>query len=252
MAGSLKNKIAMVTGGGSGIGRSACQLFAREGAKVVVADVQVQNGKETVHLIKQAGGQAMFVECDVSKATEVEVMIDKCVKTYHRLDCAFNNAGILGQMGITAECTEENYDRVMCVNLKGIWLCMKYEIPQMLKQGSGAIVNMGSNAGMRGVPNLPIYGASKAAVVFMTRSAALEYAKTGIRINSVCPGLISTPMVQKQAIDDPEAIKNYVAESPLGRMGTPEEIAEAVVWLCSDAASYVLGYPMVVDGGTIA
>ena len=252
MAGNLKNKVALVTGGASGIGRATALMFAREGAKVVVADVQVEGSKETVQRIEAAGGEAIFVECDVSKAAEVDTLITQCVKTYDRLDCAFNNAGILGEMATTANCTEENFDRIMQVNLKGVWLCMKYEILQMLKQGSGAIVNTASNAGMRGVPELAAYGVSKGGVVQLTRTAALEYAKSGIRVNAINPGLIFTPLVQKQTINNPDAVEAFIAEEPMGRMGEPEEVAEAAVWLCTDAASFVTGHLMNVDGGLLA
>jgi len=249
---SLADRVALVTGGGSGIGRAAALLFAREGAKVVVADVQTEGGSETVELIQNAGGQAIFVGCDVSKSADVKALVDKCVQTYARLDCAFNNAGILGEMGKTAECSEENYDRLMAVNLKGVWLCMKYEIPQMLKQGAGVIVNTASNAGMRGQPELPIYGATKAGIVQLTKTAALEYIRSGLRINCVNPSLIWTGMVKGQAAADPGLVDRLTEEQKIGRMGQPEEIAEAVVWLCSDAASFVTGHPMNVDGGDLA
>lgn len=249
---SLADRVALVTGGGSGIGRAAALLFAREGAKVVVADVQTEGGSETVELIQNAGGQAIFVGCDVSNSADVKALVDKCVQTYARLDCAFNNAGILGEMGKTAECSEENYDRLMAVNLKGVWLCMKYEIPQMLKQGAGVIVNTASNAGMRGQPELPIYGATKAGIVQLTKTAALEYIRSGLRINCVNPSLIWTGMVKGQAAADPGLVDRLTAEQKIGRMGQPEEIAEAVVWLCSDAASFVTGHPMNVDGGDLA
>ena len=249
---SLADKVALVTGGGSGIGRAAAQLFAREGAKVVVADVSAAGGQETVELVLQAGGEAIFVPCDVSQATEVETLINECVQTYSRLDCAFNNAGILGEMGKTAECSEENYDRLMAVNLKGVWLCMKYEIRQMLTQGSGVIVNTASNAGMRGQPEIPVYGATKAGIVQLTKTAALEYIRQGLRINCVNPSLIWTPMVERQAADDPGLVDRLTEEQKIGRLGKPEEIAEAVVWLCSDAASFVTGHPMNVDGGDLA
>ncbi|WP_089718718.1 SDR family oxidoreductase [Candidatus Entotheonella palauensis] len=252
MTAGLENKIALVTGGASGIGRATAQAFGRAGAKVVIADVQVEGGQETVSLIKEAGGEAMFVECDVSLAAKVEAMISRCVEVYGRLDCAFNNAGILGDMATTVDCTEENFDRIINGNLKSIWLCMKYEIPQMLAQGGGVIVNAGSNAGMRGVPELPAYSASKGGVVILTRTAALEYAKSGIRINAINPGLIFTPMVQKQTADNPDAVEAFIAESPNGRIGEPEEVAETVVWLCSDAASLVTGHLMAVDGGLLA
>ena len=208
---SLADKVALVTGGGSGIGRAAAQLFAREGAKVVVADVSAAGGQETVELVLQAGGEAIFVPCDVSQPTEVETLINECVQTYSRLDCAFNNAGILGEMGKTAECSEENYDRLMAVNLKGVWLCMKYEIRQMLTQGSGVIVNTASNAGMRGQPEIPVYGATKAGIVQLTKTAALEYIRQGLRINCVNPSLIWTPMVERQAADDPGLVERLTA-----------------------------------------
>ncbi len=252
MANSLKDKVALVTGGASGIGRAAAQLFAREGAKVVVADVQSEGGNETVELVQQAGGQAIFVPCDVSKSADVKALIDTCVEKYSRLDCAFNNAGILGEMGKTAECSEENYDRLMAVNLKGVWLCMKYEIPQMLKQGAGVIVNTASNAGMRGQPEIPVYGATKAGIVQLTKTAALEYIRSGLRINCVNPSLIWTGMVKGQAAADPGLVERLTEEQKIGRLGQPEEIAEAVVWLCSDAASFVTGHPMNVDGGDLA
>lgn len=252
MANSLVDKVALVTGGGSGIGRAAVLLFAREGAKVVVADVHAEGGNETVELVQQAGGEAIFVPCDVSKSTHVEALVDKCVQTYSRLDCAFNNAGILGELGKTADCSEENYDRLMAVNLKGVWLCMKYEIRQMLKQGAGVIVNTASNAGMRGQPEIPVYGATKAGIVQLTKTAALEYIRSGLRINCVNPSLIWTPMVERQAADDPGLVDRLTEEQKIGRLGKPEEIAEAVVWLCSDAASFVTGHPMNVDGGDLA
>ena len=249
---SLADKVALVTGGGSGIGRAAVLLFAREGAKVVVADVRAEGARETVEQVQQAGGEAIFVPCDVSKSTEVEALVNKCVQAYSRLDCAFNNAGILGEMGKTADCSEENYDRLMAVNLKGVWLCMKYEIRQMLTQGAGVIVNTASNAGMRGQPELPVYGATKAGIVQLTRTAALEYIRSGLRINCVNPSLIWTPMVERQAADDPGLVDRLTEEQKIGRLGKPAEIAEAVVWLCSDAASFVTGHPMNVDGGDLA
>ena len=252
MANSLVDKVALVTGGGSGIGRAAVLLFAREGARVVVADVHAEGGNETVELVQQAGGEAIFVPCDVSKSTHVEALVDKCVQTYSRLDCAFNNAGILGELGKTADCSEENYDRLMAVNLKGVWLCMKYEIRQMLKQGAGVIVNTASNAGMRGQPEIPVYGATKAGIVQLTKTAALEYIRSGLRINCVNPSLIWTPMVERQAADDPGLVDRLTEEQKIGRLGKPVEIAEAVVWLCSDAASFVTGHPMNVDGGDLA
>ncbi len=252
MSGSLKDKIVLVTGGSSGIGRATALAFSREGAKVAIADVDVAGGRETVGSVQGQGGEASFFECDVSQPDEVEALVGKCVDTYGRLDCAYNNAAVLGEMALAADCTQENFDRIMLMNLKSVWLCMKFEIAQMLKQGAGTIVNAGSNAGLRGVPQLPAYAASKAAVHSLTRTAALECAKSNIRINAVCPGLIWTPMVQRQAEANPGAVENFTAEEPIGRLGRPEEIAEAVVWLSSDAASFVTGLIMPVDGGLVA
>ena len=248
----IRGKIALVTGGGSGIGQATALTLAREGARVIVADVLVEGGEETVRRIKKADGEAIFVKTDVSKAAEVEILIKKIIETYDRLDCAVNNAGIEGEQAPTSEYAEENWDRLINVNLKGVWLCMKYEIPQMLKQGGGAIVNMASVAGLVGFQNLPAYVASKHGIIGLTKTAALEYAKNGIRINAVCPGVIRTAMVDRILGGDPEAEASFVALEPIGRLGAPEEIAEAVVWLCSDAASFVTGHPMVVDGGLVA
>jgi len=252
MAGSLEGKVALVTGAGSGIGRAAALAFAREGAKVVVADVVAEGGKETVGLIEQAGGKALFVEGDVSASASAEAMVRTAVEQYGRLDCGFNNAGIEGAQAPTAECTEDNWDRVLSINLKGVWLCMKHEIAHMLAHGGGAIVNTASVAGLVGFPNIPAYNASKGGVIQLTKTAALEYAKEGIRVNAVCPGVIRTPMVERFLGGSAEAEAQFVALEPVGRMGTPEEVAEAVVWLCSDAASFVTGHAMPVDGGLVA
>ena len=249
---SLDGKSVFVTGGASGIGQATALAFAERGARVLVADIDVDGAQETLRLVELGGGEANFVSCDVGEAASVEAAVDRCVELYGRIDCAFNNAGILGEMTLTADCSEENYDRIMRVNLKGIWLSMKYEIPHMLRQGGGVIVNTASNAGMTGTPELGVYSATKGGVVMLTRSAALEYARSNIRINCVCPGLISTPMVAQQAIDYPDAVANFTELEPIGRLGRPEEIAEAVVWLSSDAASFVTGHPMAVDGGILA
>ncbi len=248
----LENKVALVTGGGSGIGRACALAFAREGAKVVVADIMERGGKETVQMIKEAGGESIFVKTDVSKTADVEALVKRAVDTYGRLDCGINNAGIEGINAPTADYTEENWERVININLKGVWLCMKYEIPEMQKQGGGAIVNMASVAGLVGFQGMPAYCASKGGIIQLTKVAALEYAKSGIRVNAVCPGVIRTPMVERVTGGNPEAEAQFTAIEPVGRMGTPEEIAESVVWLCSDAASFVTGHPMVVDGGLIA
>jgi NAD(P)-dependent dehydrogenase (short-subunit alcohol dehydrogenase family) len=252
MAGRVMDKIAVVTGGGSGIGRATALAFAREGAKVVVSDVVVSGGEETVQMIKAAGGQAVFVKADVSKAAEVEALIKQTVATYGRLDCAFNNAGIAGQLAPTAEGSEENWDRTIAINLTGVWLCMKAELTQMLKQGGGAIVNTASTMGLVAMPGASAYVASKHGVNGLTKTAALEYAKQGIRVNAVCPGVINTPLVEQVIRDNSQMAEMMVAVHPVGRLGKPQEIAEAVVWLCSDAASFVTGLPMVVDGGWTA
>ncbi len=249
---SLDGKSAFVTGGASGIGQATALAYAERGARVLVADVDADGAQETLRLIGLGDGEANFVNCDVGDAASVEAAVNRCVELYGRIDCAFNNAGILGDMSLTADCSEENFDRIMRVNLKGIWLSMKYEIPHMLRQGGGVIVNTASNAGMTGTPELGVYSATKGGVVMLTRSAALEYARSNIRINCVCPGLISTPMVAQQAIDYPDAVANFTELEPIGRMGRPEEIAEAVVWLSSNAASFVTGHPMAVDGGILA
>jgi NAD(P)-dependent dehydrogenase (short-subunit alcohol dehydrogenase family) len=252
MQGRVQGKVALVTGGASGIGRATALAFAREGAKVVVSDVVVAGGEETVALITAAGGEAQFMKADVAKPAEVDALIAQVVAAYGRLDCAFNNAGIEGSMTSTLDCSEENFDRTIAINLKGVWLCMKAEIAQMLKQGGGAIVNTASVAGLVGFAGLPAYVASKHGVVGLTKTAALEYAKSGIRINAVCPGGIQTPMLERLFQSQPQAGEAIAAMEPVGRLGKPEEIAEATVWLCSDAASFVTGLPMAVDGGLIA
>ncbi len=249
MSGQLQGRVALVTGGGSGIGRATALAFAREGARVVVSDVVVDGGEETVLLVKAAGGDASFVAADVSKATDVEQMIRRTVETYGQLDCAHNNAGIL-RGGPLHKTSEEEWNEVLAVNLTGVWLCMKYEIAQMLRQGGGAIVNTSSGAGLVGTPSAA-YTASKFGVVGLTKSAAKVYGARGIRINAVCPGWIDTPMIH-DGMEDSEALAQRIAMEPIGRIGTPEEVAEAVVWLCSDAASFVLGVAMPVDGGLVA
>ena len=228
MAGWFEGKVALVTGAGSGIGRASAVAFAREGAKVVVADVVAGGGEETVRTIREAGGEAMFVKTDVSKAGEVEGLINRAVETYGRLDCAHNNAGIQlefegGKARLTAEGIEDHWDRMFDVNLKGIWLCMRYEIPKMLKQQSGTIVNTSSTAGLIGMTGEAAYVASKHGVVGLTKTAALEYARVGIRINAVCPGVIRTPMMESILGDDPELEAQLIEQlEPIGRMGRPE------------------------------
>ena len=252
MADVLKDKVVLVTGGSSGIGRATALACAREGAKVAVADIGVAGGEETVQLVKSAGGAAIFIQADMTKADQLEAMVKTVVDTYGRLDCAHNNAGIEGALGKTGDYNEDDWDKVIAINLTGVWLCMKYEIPQMLKNGGGAIVNTASAAGLLGVPNMPAYAASKHGVVGLTKTAALEYAKAGIRVNCVCPGIIQTPMVSRLTGERPGMFEKIATAEPIGRVGKPEEIAESVVWLCSDAASFVTGHAMSVDGGIVA
>ena len=252
MAELTKDKVALVTGAGSGIGRAAAQIFAREGAKVAAADVNRASAEETVGMIREAGGEAFGLQADVSKAAEVEAMVDAVVGTYSRLDCAFNNAGIEGVLASTADYTEADWAPVIAVNLTGVWLCMKYEIPRLLETGGGAIVNTSSAAGLLGAPRMPAYVASKHGVVGLTKTAALEYAKSGVRVNAVCPGVIDTSMVGRLKERRPRMFEKIVRGEPIGRIGQPEEIAETAVWLCSDAASFVTGHAMSVDGGIVA
>ena len=251
MPGVLQDKIALVTGAGSGIGRATSLVMAREGARVVVSDINAEGAEATLSAIKDRGGQGTFIHADVSKTEDVQALVAGVVEAYGRLDCAFNNAGIEGFMeGRLHEYPEDIWDRLIDINLKGVWLCLKYEIPRMLEQGGGAIVNTASAAGLVGSRRLSAYVASKHAVVGLTKAAALEYARDGIRVNAVCPGIIDTPMVQRliagRQTDDEEP------QHPVGRLGAPEEIAESVTWLCSDAASLVTGAAMAVDGGFTA
>ena len=247
----LDGKVALVTGAASGIGRASALAFARSGARVVVSDVARDGAEETVRLVCSNGGEARFIEADVSRSGDVEGLVKATVETYGRLDCAHNNAGIAAGGGPTAELPLDVWERVLRVNLTGVFLCLRAELGQMLRQGGGAIVNTASVAGLVGGAGIAAYVASKHGVVGLTKATALEYAAQGIRINAVCPGLVRTPMTAG-LLADPERAAGALAREPIGRVGTPEEIAAAVVWLCSDAAAFVTGLAMAVDGGYVA
>ena len=250
MENTFKDKVALVTGGSSGIGRATVLAFARKGAKIVIAD-WIEN-QEMMDMIENLGSDAIFVKCDVSKASDVKALIEKTIATFGRLDFAYNNAGIEGTSAPTQDCSEENWDKTIGINLKGIWLCMKYEIPEMLKLGKGVIVNCSSVAGLVGFGGLTAYVASKHGVIGLTKTAALEYSKLGIRVNTVCPGVIQTPMIDRLTGKKKESVEQFTDLEPVGRFGLPEEIANAVLWLCSDEASFVTGIAMPVDGGFVA
>jgi NAD(P)-dependent dehydrogenase (short-subunit alcohol dehydrogenase family) len=249
---TFDGKVALVTGAAGGIGRAAALAFGRAGASVVVADLSAEGGQQTADLIREAGGKALFVKTNVAIASEVEAMAAAAVTEYGRIDCAFNNAGIEEEHLPLGESEEAVFDRIMAVNVKGVWLCMKYQIRQMLKQGGGAIVNTASVAGLVGAPTQPIYAASKHAVVGLTKTAAVEYGRAGIRVNSVCPGVINTPMLTRALEREPEREKRMRKIHPIGRFGEADEIANAALWLCSDQASFVTGHQLAVDGGLTA
>ena len=252
MAESMDGKTVVITGGGSGIGQATALAFAKEGATVAVADIDSEGGEKTVRMISETGGSAVFLHCDVTKAGEVEAMVQKTVNAFGGLDYAFNNAGIAGLKSPIVDYDEDVWTQVLNVNLTGVWLCMKYEIPQMLKQGKGAIVNTASAAGFVGTAGASAYTATKHGVVGLTKTVALEYAKAGIRVNAVCPGAIRTAMVERLMAEYPEMEKFYLDAHPVGRIGTMDEVAGAVVWLCSDLASFVTGHAMAIDGGLTA
>lgn len=249
MAKDLQDKVAIVTGGTSGIGRETAVLFARQGAKVVVAGRRVTEGEETISLVRAAGGEGLFVKTDVSKSADVQALLQKTVEKFGRLDIAFNNAGIEGNWMPIVDQSEEDWDRVIGINLKGVWLCLKHELQQMLKQGSrGAIVNMSSVAGLMGAPGAAPYCATKHGVIGLTRTAALEHARHKIRVNAVCPAVIETPMGDR-LFGEPEVMKWALSKHPIGRFGKSSEVAEAVLWLCSEKSSFMTGHYIVLDGG---
>jgi NAD(P)-dependent dehydrogenase (short-subunit alcohol dehydrogenase family) len=247
--GSFAGKVAFVTGAASGIGRAAALAFAREGTSVVVADVSEHGNQETARMIEEQGGRALAVRCDVTRAEDVKAALDKTVEAFGRLDFAFNNAGIEPRKSAPTAEYEEEWNRIINIDLRGVFLCMKHEIPLILKQGGGAIVNTSSGAGIIGIKGSPAYTAAKHGVIGLTRAAALDYAAQNIRVNAVCPGYIDTPMMGRFTGGTPEGRAKVIAEEPVGRMGKPEEIANAVLWLCSDAAHFVIGHALVVDGG---
>ncbi|MFC7201910.1 SDR family oxidoreductase [Haloferax namakaokahaiae] len=246
------SKVAVVTGAGSGIGRATAEAFADEGASVVVADIDVEGGEETVEAIEDAGGEAVFVSADVTNEDEIASMVDAALSEYGRLDFACNNAGIGGAQKPTADLTFEEWQQVIDINLNGVWRCMNQEIPAMLDGDGGVVVNMASILGKVGFENAGPYVASKHGVVGLTKTAAQEYAQRGVRVNAVCPGFIDTPLLAEGGLDDPEAKKGIEALHPVGRLGTVEEIASAVVWLCTDGASFTTGETLTVDGGYTA
>jgi NAD(P)-dependent dehydrogenase (short-subunit alcohol dehydrogenase family) len=252
MTAELTGKVALITGGTTGIGRDTAVLFGKAGAKVVISGRRETEGNETIALIRAAGGEGLFVQGDVAKAAEVELMVQKTVEKFGRLDVAFNNAGIEGAWIPIVEQSEEDWDRVIDINLKGTWLCLKYEIKQMMKQGGGgAIVNMSSVAGLMGSGGAATYCASKHGVIGLTRTAALETAKAGIRVNAVCPAVIETAMAER-AFSDPQVNKFVLGLHALGRFGRPGEVAEAVLWMCSEFGSFMTGQYIVLDGGMLA
>ena len=252
MAEEMKDKVALVTGGSSGIGKATALAFALEGARVVIASRSQDTGVQAVRAIEEMGGEAVWIATDVTQAAQVQSLIEHVMDTYGRLDYAFNNAGSGGRGGWVAEMEEEDWDRTITGFLKSVWLCMKYQIPAMLKLGGGAIVNNSSVDGQRGFPWDPAYSAAKHGVLGLTKSAAMQYADQGIRINAVCPGWIRTPPVESVLERDPEAEGRMIMHQPIRRLGQPEEVAQAVVWLCSDKASLVLGTALAVDGGYLA
>ena len=249
---TFENKVALVTGAASGMGLATARAFAEAGAAVALVDVQENAVRSAAEELISAGHKAIAVRCNVADEAEVAAMVEQTVSVFGRLDAAFNNAGVQSPAVETADSTSEEFDRVNAINLRSVWSCMKYELQQMRKQGSGAIVNCSSIGGLIGLPGRAIYHATKHGVIGLTKSAALEYASRGIRINAVCPGTIDTPMVADMLAKEPEVMKEILKEQPIGRLGRPEEIASAVLWLCGPGASFVIGHALAVDGGFTA
>jgi NAD(P)-dependent dehydrogenase (short-subunit alcohol dehydrogenase family) len=252
MSTTFAGKVALVTGGGAGIGRATALAFAQTGARVAIVDIVEEAGREVVSAITAAGGEAMFIRADVVNAAEVEAMVARTVEAYGKIDCAFNNAGIEEEHMRLADCSEATFDRIMAINVKGVWLALKYELAAMLHSGGGAIVNTASVAGLVAAPKMAAYCASKHAVLGLTKSAAIEYARKNIRVNAVCPGVIRTPMYERALQVDPKGTAQVAQMHPIGRVGEPEEVAAVVLWLCSDAAGFVTGHAHTVDGGLTA
>jgi NAD(P)-dependent dehydrogenase (short-subunit alcohol dehydrogenase family) len=252
MSMTFSGRVALVTGGAAGIGRATAQAFAAEGLQVVVSDLDAAGGEGTVELIRAAGGEALFVRCNVTDENDVQNLLAQAVSAYGRVDYAFNNAGIEIEKGKLADGSSDEFDAIMGVNVKGVWLCMKYQLPLMLAQGGGAIVNTASVAGLGAAPKMSIYAASKHAVIGLTKSAAIEYAKKKIRVNAVCPAVIDTDMFRRAYEADPKKADFAAAMHPVGRIGKVEEIASAVLYLCSDGAAFTTGHSLAVDGGVTA
>lgn len=242
-------KVAIVTGAATGIGRATAVAFARKGIRLALADINMEKLAETEQQVRAIGGEAILIETDVADPKAVKAMVEKTIQAYGRIDYAFNNAGIEGDQNLTADCSLENWKRVTDINLNGVFYCMKYEIPEILKHEGGAIVNMSSVAGRVGFPNIAAYTASKHGVIGLTKTSALEYAESGIRINAVCPGIINTEMIERFTKGDKETLAEMEKMEPMGRLGEPEEVANPVVWLCSDEASYITGHALPIDGG---